>query len=243
MPILIAVSLGLFSAVHCAGMCGGIAGALNLGLPPSVRNRPGGTLLYGLIFNLGRILSYAVAGILAGSLAGLHSHSGAGHAILALLAATVLALTGWHHLGGRTWWRPLERAAMLPWRRLQPAAARLLPVRTPAAALAVGMIWGWLPCGMVYSALGWSIIAGTPWGGALLMFCFGLGTVPAVLFSAQAFVVLCRARVRRAYGAMLMAAGLATAVLALHPPAHQHLLIEAAPSHPPAAASRPPPGP
>jgi len=225
MPILIAISMGLFSAMHCAGMCGGIAGALNLGLAPAMRQSPGGSLLYGLIFNLGRILSYAMAGVLVGFIASLNAFSDAGHAILALLAGAVLVLTGWHHAGGFTWWRPLERAAMRLWLRIQPAAARLLPIRTPVTALTVGMIWGWLPCGMVYSALGWSIIAGSPWGSALLMFCFGLGTVPAVLFSAQFFAFLCRSQVRRLYGCMLIAAGVITVIYALNPPAHQHHLV------------------
>jgi hypothetical protein len=86
------------------------------------------------------------------------------------------------YLGG--WWRGLallERIGTPLWRRLEPLGRRLVPVRSPWQALGVGLVWAWIPCGLVYSTLIWAVSAGSAGRGALLMLAFGLGTLPNLL--------------------------------------------------------------
>ncbi|MDH5614740.1 MAG: sulfite exporter TauE/SafE family protein, partial [Gammaproteobacteria bacterium] len=59
---------------------------------------------------------------------------------------------------------------------------KFLPIKNYHGALIAGVIWGWIPCGMVYTALVWTLTASSSTQGALLMVSFGLGTVPAMLF-------------------------------------------------------------
>jgi sulfite exporter TauE/SafE len=82
------------------------------------------------------------------------------------------------------WWNALsrvERFGGLLWRRIEPLGRGLLPVRSVHQGFALGLLWGWLPCGLVYSALVWTVAAGGALQGASLMFAFGLGTLPNLL--------------------------------------------------------------
>jgi sulfite exporter TauE/SafE len=100
---------------------------------------------------------------------------------LQLIAALFMVALGLY-LGG--WWQALvmlERAGGFVWARLEPLGRRFLPVRSPLHALLLGLVWGWLPCGLVYSVLVWSIATGDPLRGAGLMFSFGLGTLPSLM--------------------------------------------------------------
>lgn len=179
--LLSAFIVGLLGGVHCAGMCGGIVGALTLGLPGAVRTRPRRLLPYVLAYNGGRIASYALAGAAMGALGALITDLTALHQarlVLQVVAGAFLVALGLY-LGG--WWfglQRIERAGTLLWRYIEPLGRRLLPVRSPAQALVVGALWGWLPCGLVYSVLIWSISAGSALQGGLLMLSFGLGTLP-----------------------------------------------------------------
>jgi len=181
---LAALLVGLFGGVHCVGMCGGIVGALSFGLPEAVRGRPLRFLPYLLGYNGGRLASYAFAGALMGGLGMAASAMGTLHEIRILMMALAgLFLVGMGlYLGG--WWFGLarvERLGQALWRFLEPIGRRFIPVRSPANALALGLVWGWLPCGLVYSTLIWSISAGSPLKGALLMLSFGVGTLPNLL--------------------------------------------------------------
>ena len=77
----------------------------------------------------------------------------------------------------------VERAGQGLWRRIQPLTRRFLPVRRAAQAFPLGLLWGWLPCGMVYSALAVALTSGSAWHGAGLMLAFGLGTLPTLLLA------------------------------------------------------------
>jgi len=174
-----AFGLGFLGSSHCLAMCGGIAGALGMGTGTvSGRRR----LLLAAGFNLGRITSYAVIGLLLGGL--VQWGTGAASTLLAplrLLAGLLLIAMGCYVAG---WWLGLTRLEMLAmplWRRLQPLAAQLMPVSSLRAALALGAVWGWLPCGLVYSTLAWAASSGNAAATALAMFAFGLGTLPAML--------------------------------------------------------------
>ena len=124
------------------------------------------------------------------------------------------------------WWRglaALERAGSLVWRRIEPVGRRLLPVRSPAGALVLGLLWGWLPCGLVYSALAWAFASGGAGQGALVMLAFGAGTLPTLLALGGAGTWLVRmartAKVRVAIGTVAILFGVYAAAMAF---THQH---------------------
>lgn len=184
LTVLAPFLIGLASALHCVGMCGGIIGALSLSLPPAVRARRSRLFGYTLTYSLGRIASYALAGALLGGLGGglfgLLSPE-FGHTLLRTVAALLLIGMGLYLAGWFPKFARLEKIGTPLWRRLEPLGQRLLPVRTPFAALGFGLVWGWLPCGLVYSTLLWSASSGSAGLGALYMVAFGLGTLPAVV--------------------------------------------------------------
>ncbi|WP_394425365.1 sulfite exporter TauE/SafE family protein [Vreelandella stevensii] len=179
-PLLAAWVFGLMGGAHCIGMCGGIMSALTFAVPPSMRHpaRLGGLLMS---YNLGRILSYMVAGALVAALGTLVALSPAAGVGLQVVAAVMLILMA---LYIANWWKGLLRVEAVGrylWRYLEPLGRRLMPVVHLPQAFALGAIWGWLPCGLVYSMLAWSLATADPQQGALLMGAFGLGTLPALL--------------------------------------------------------------
>ncbi|RMG28720.1 MAG: sulfite exporter TauE/SafE family protein [Gammaproteobacteria bacterium] len=211
-----AVLIGLASAVHCIGMCGSIIGALTLSLPPGIRAQRRRLLPFLLAYNGGRILSYTLAGALAGILgAGLSLPFGPlGHRLLRGFSALWIALVGLHLAGWFPAFARIERLGTPLWHWLEPRARTLLPIRHPATAFGFGMLWGWLPCGLVYSTLIWSIGAGNPGDAALLMLGFGIGTLPATfttgLFTGWAMRFLHHPRLRPALGVGLLLLALGT---------------------------------
>ncbi len=206
--------VGLLGGVHCLGMCGGIVGALTLGQPRARADEPGFWLLQ-LGYNLGRLASYALAGALAGGLGLLLAAAGPladAQRALDVAAGLFMVVLGLYLAG---WWSGLarlERAGGLLWKRIEPLGRRLLPVRSPLHAFLLGMVWGWLPCGLVYSVLVWSLSAGGVAQGALLMLAFGLGTLPNLLLMGAAAGWLAgflrRPAVRRLAGALVILLGL-----------------------------------
>jgi hypothetical protein len=174
--------VGLLGGTHCVGMCGGIVGALSMGAP--------GRWSMHLAYNTGRIFSYSLAGAAAGAL-GAASLSLEGQMpvrlALYLLANLMLVALGLYLIGVTRALAFTERAGQHLWRRLQPLTRRFLPARTVAQALPLGLLWGWLPCGLVYSALASALTAGSPGRGALLMLLFGLGTLPNLLLAGILF--------------------------------------------------------
>jgi hypothetical protein len=179
-PLLI----GFLSALHCFGMCGGIVGALTMSLAPDIRARPGRLFSYSLAYNLGRLTSYTAAGVIVGLLGGTLVELIAperGLPLLRVLAAIIIILLGLY-LGG---WLPrlalIESLGSPVWKKLQPIGQRLLPVRNLFQAFLFGVVWGWLPCGLVYYALLLAISEGSATEAGLFMLMFGLGTfIPMV---------------------------------------------------------------
>jgi sulfite exporter TauE/SafE len=199
--------VGLLGGTHCVGMCGGIVGALSLG-------GPGGWRLH-LAYNAGRITSYAVAGAAAGALGaaslGLEGQVPVRLALY-LLANLMLVALGLYLLGVTRTLAFTERAGQHLWRRIQPLSRRFLPARGVAQALPLGLLWGWLPCGLVYSALASALTAGSVGRGALLMLAFGLGTLPNLLLAGvlltRLTTVVRRPMVRTLSGLLVLGFGL-----------------------------------
>jgi len=210
--LLSAFVVGLLGGVHCVGMCGGIVTALSLGLPESQRAT---RWRYLLAYNLARVSSYAIAGALFGGIGWLAAHWSGLHQIqlvLQAVAAFFMIALGLYLAG---WWQGLARVEHVGgrlWTYIEPLGRRFLPVRSPSQAFLLGMIWGWLPCGLVYSVLVWSISTADPLYGAALLLSFGLGTLPNLLamgFIAERLSARVRdPRVRRSAGLLVMGFGL-----------------------------------
>jgi sulfite exporter TauE/SafE len=195
--------VGLLGAGHCAGMCGGIVGALSA--------QPGGArLTLHLAYSSGRIASYAAAGAIAGTAGGLGALLGGALPVqLALYVAAnaMLVLLGLYLAGVSSLLNRLEPVGRALWHRLQPLGRSLLPVDSAAKALAVGALWGWIPCGLVYAVLASALFAGSAVKGAALMAAFGLGTLPTLLAAGLLFRragALFRARVFRVVSGALV---------------------------------------
>lgn len=176
--IITAFIIGLMGAGHCLGMCGGIAAALSFAIPNS--NARSRVLVIG-VYNVGRISSYTLMGFILGVAGqGIAILQPDGFPVLRFLAALMLVLMGFYISG---WWRilaTLEKIGVRFWRLLQPLGEKFLPVRSLSQALFLGFIWGWLPCGLVYSALVYALAQGDPISAAVVMLSFGLGTMPAI---------------------------------------------------------------
>ncbi|MBX3725354.1 MAG: sulfite exporter TauE/SafE family protein [Xanthomonadales bacterium] len=205
---------GLLGSVHCLLMCSGVATSL-------AAASDGGTgreaAAVAVSLNLGRVLGYAAAGALIAGLG-----AGVVHAIdverlawmLRLGVGAVLVLVGLRLLDGRDRLRAVAGVGQRAWRRLQPLGRRLLPATTLPRRLALGALWGWLPCGLSWSMLLVALFTVDAVNGALTMAAFGVGTLPAVLpltwGSARLARRLSRPGSRRGLGLMVVLAGALT---------------------------------
>ncbi|MCM2290391.1 MAG: sulfite exporter TauE/SafE family protein [Sulfuritalea sp.] len=175
--------IGLLGGVHCAGMCGGVVSALALQGPHDARG-PAWTVH--LAYNLGRISSYATAGALMGALGslGLLLNNALPVQMTLYAAANLMMIALGLYLTGITGALAFtERLGHRLWQRVQPLTRRFLPVRGPAQAFPLGMLWGWLPCGMVYSVLAMALLTGSALRGAATLLAFGLGTLPNLMLA------------------------------------------------------------
>ena len=178
-----AAIIGLLGSTHCLGMCGGIVGALSSGL--DAKNKHGSVfmLVCHLTYNAGRIVSYMIAGAIVGTIANQVSQLHLAKALPAggFIAALFMIVLGLY-IGG--WWRAIDKlewAGQYLWRRIEPIGRRFLPVKSLPQAFGLGLVWGWLPCGLVYSALALAMLSSSPKQGSFLMLSFGIGTLPMLL--------------------------------------------------------------
>jgi sulfite exporter TauE/SafE len=104
-----------------------------------------------------------------------------------LLANLMLVALGVYLMGFTRSLALVERMGQSLWVRIRPLTSRFLPARRVSQAWSLGMLWGWLPCGLVYSVLATALVAGSATQGALAMFCFGLGTLPNLLLAGILF--------------------------------------------------------
>ena len=221
-----ALIVGLLGSSHCLGMCGGIVAALDLGVAADPTSKPRSLFIYQLAYNSGRICSYLLVGLLAGSLGAGLAQLGVSPLAGKLVAAAFMIALG---LYLANWWRGLavlEKLGYKLWHHIQPLGKRLFPVRNPFQAYLLGMLWGWLPCGLVYAVVAWSMTTNNAYDGAKLMLGFGLGTLPAMLIAGRVFTVfkdLARSPlVRTSAGIIIIAFGLYSGFNGLRSQHHHH---------------------
>lgn len=209
LSLISAFLVGLLGGGHCVGMCGGIVAAVTLSLPGQQPK-----ISYLLAYNGGRITSYAAAGVLAGLL-------GASsfflqqvlpvERLLYALSSLMLVVLGLYLAGLWQGVLVLERMGGALWRQVQPLSKKLLPLRSTPQAFALGLVWGWLPCGLVYSVLVAALATGSGGQGGLLMLAFGLGTLPTLLAmgltAVRLKVFLQQCWVRRVSGGLVLGFG------------------------------------
>lgn len=192
-------------------MCGGIVGALAINPTHSGTGR----LPRQWLFNLGRITSYSLVGAIAGSAGNimtLATDVRLLQTILYIFANLILIGLGLYVAGWSNGITRLERIGRPIWLRLQPLTRKLLPVRRAWQALLIGGLWGWLPCGLVYTASISAFASANAGHGALLMLAFGLGTLPNLLLIGTAAQYISRLLQqkpwKRAAGMSIIAFGL-----------------------------------
>lgn len=220
-----AIIVGLLGSSHCLGMCGGIVGALNMGVG-NLNSRAAALFGYQLAYNVGRICSYVLVGLLAGTLGASLVELGLSPVAGKLFAAAFMIALG---LYLANWWRGLallERLGARLWRHIQPLGQRLFPIRNPFQAFLLGCLWGWLPCGLVYAVVAWSLTTANAIDAARLMLGFGLGTLPAMLLAGNAFNYLKgwikAPAIRTSAGILIMAFGLYNGISSLAKTEHHH---------------------
>ncbi|HXS88172.1 MAG TPA: sulfite exporter TauE/SafE family protein [Steroidobacteraceae bacterium] len=205
--------LGLAGSGHCLAMCGGVTAALGLATARDASGRPRPALLLGC--QIGRIVSYSLAGLLfAGALGGVVAFLDVDSVrkalrVLAALALLFAALVAFGYLGNSG-----SRFGHALWRQLAPLGRRFLPINSLPRACAFGMLWGWMPCGFVYSVLLVATLQQSAVRGAMTMAVFGLGTLPGLFLTALAsrrFVALTATRAaRRVAGSVLVVSAIVT---------------------------------
>lgn len=176
--------MGLFSSIHCIGMCGSIIGTLTLSLKPEIRNNKSSLFPYVLNYNLGRITSYTIAGLivgLAGATLALPFGLEQGHRVLQIISAFIMIGAGFYLAGWFPRFAYIEKAGSNIWKLIEPYGRKLIPVSNHTQAFLFGMIWGWLPCGLVYAALALAATTGDIIRSSMTMLAFGIGTLPAVI--------------------------------------------------------------
>jgi sulfite exporter TauE/SafE len=187
--------IGLLGSGHCIAMCGGITTMLTSALPEShkyqpqipvnsqnvkVKARSKSTLV--LYYNFGRIASYCLIGAIVGFTGSIAAKNiGVPLAGLRMFSAIFIILLGLYIGQWLMWLNRIESLGKMLWQYISPLANKAIPVDSPIKALILGSVWGWLPCGLVYSTLTWALASGDALTGASIMLLFGLGTLPALL--------------------------------------------------------------
>ncbi len=188
--------IGLLGSGHCIGMCGGITTMLTSAIsenkyasnqqiavndqkPPTYNSKK---FVLVFCYNFGRIASYCAIGAIVGFTGSIAAKNiGLPLAGLRIFSAVFMILLGLYLGQWLLWLNRVESLGKRLWQYISPLASHVIPVNTPLKALGLGAIWGWLPCGLVYSTLTWALASSSVVNGAGIMLFFGLGTLPALL--------------------------------------------------------------
>lgn len=219
---------GISGSAHCLVMCGGLSGALSMRSRPFTHS-PRGVWREAWLYHAGRLGGYAMAGAIFG-LFGASLQSLVDLPMLATIArvaaGTLVILVAVRLLCGFNALSRIQRLGARFWKLVQPLAKHAVGSRNPARALLLGLLWGWLPCGLVYSVLLLAALSGNALRGAGVMLAFGAGTLPAMLLGSVVAAHLTRAvaarRGRQLSGAILLSFGVWLAWAALPSQSHSH---------------------
>ena len=205
LDVFSAFIIGLLGSGHCLAMCGGITTmltsaidkpstqpitqaseqgdiAVNVISTPSSCSPQTTRLTLVFLYHFGRIASYCLIGAIVGFTGSIAAKNiGLPIAGLRLVAAIFVILLGLYIGQWLLWLNKVESLGKGLWRYLSPLAKHVIPVDSAKKALGLGALWGWLPCGLVYSTLTWALASGSSLTGATIMFFFGLGTLPALI--------------------------------------------------------------
>lgn len=206
---LAAFSMGLFGSPHCLGMCGGIVTAFGLSMQHVSDSKKNGLIL---TYHLGRLISYALLGLIASLVGVAIFQSIMSNSAPRIVLGAVLVLIGLAMLG-LPLFNQLEKFGMRFWQSLAPIRKKVFPIDSFGKALVAGLLWGFLPCGLVYGALMMAIAGNNIATGAALMFVFGLGTMPMLIATQKTVGMLQSSiknfRLRQINGVIMMLSGLA----------------------------------
>jgi sulfite exporter TauE/SafE len=217
-PALTAALLaGLLGSAHCLGMCAGISGLFAVNSSVTTMR---GQIPMAITYNAGRVVSYAILGIVVGTFGSVIVKASPGMAgTIRMLSGVVIILVGLKVAFDLRLLNPLERMGGTLWSRIAPAAQRLVPVTSIPRAFGLGLVWGWLPCGLVYSVLLIAATTARPVDGAAVMFVFGIGTMPAMVLTglgaAQLAQLMRRRSTRVGLGLLIVVLGALTIAMPL----------------------------
>jgi len=208
--LLSALLMGLIGSTHCVGMCGGIISTLSTNFDGKSQ---GQSFSIQLFYNLGRITTYSFFGLLIGFFSSnLMQMLPDPHAFSMKIAGIFFILLGLYISQLLNSFKYFEAAGQKLWVRIEPFGRQYLPAKNNWNALKLGLVWGWLPCGLVYSALALAVTQLNPLHSALTMMVFGLGTLPTLLlighFAKNVKMILQNKQVRIGLGLILIVYGI-----------------------------------
>lgn len=217
-PLLSAALLaGLLGSAHCLGMCAGISGlyAVNSEIATLRAQVP-----FAITYNAGRIFTYAVLGTIVAAFGSVIVKASPGLAVgIRMLSGAIIILVGLKVAFDLRLLNIIERMGGTLWSKLAPAANKLVPITSLPKAFGLGLLWGWLPCGLVYSVLMIAATSADPGSGGLVMVAFGLGTMPAMVLTglgaARVSAFMRRKDTRLGLGLLIVALGLLTIAMPL----------------------------
>lgn len=228
--MLVAFVVGLLSTIHCIGMCGGLVGAMTMSLKPDIRQNQIKLAQYTFVYNLGRIISYMVAGLLVGILGQVFKEfimPEHGIGVLRLIASFMIIAMGFYIAGWFPQFSRIEKIGAPVWAYLQPLGQKLLPVDKIWKAFSFGLVWGWLPCGLVYYMLLMSPANDGAVNSALFMLAFGVGTLIPMMSTGFLTGKVTQFRnsrwIRHLSGLLLIIMGIISLLLAVYPHLHHEL--------------------
>lgn len=207
--LVAAFGMGFFGSPHCLGMCGGIVTAFGMSMQDMSQGKKNALML---TYHVGRLLSYSILGIIAGTVGmAIFSQIASNH-VPRIVLGIILALIGLSMLG-LPFLNQLEKMGMTVWQKMSPIRKKVFPINTFGKALIAGLLWGFLPCGLVYGALMMAVAGHDVASGAVMMFVFGLGTMPMLIATQKTVGILRQSihkfKLRQINGAILILSGLA----------------------------------
>lgn len=210
-----ALAAGFLGSAHCVGMCSGVSGmiAVNANVRGMSTQIP-----LAIAYNSGRVISYAILGAIVASFGDVAVSAAPQVAgPIRLLSGLIIVLVGLQIAFEIKILAPLERAGAVLWQRIAPLASNIVPVTNAPRAVGLGLLWGWLPCGLVYSALLIAATTASATNGALTMIAFGIGTMPAMVMTGIGALTLSRfvGNARKTAGVLIILLGLLTLAMPL----------------------------